>query len=218
MTDIPIIPPPGEASITLRAGPGDDLHVQRRIWELAECAGQWEAVHEAVPGMNTLTLLFDPERTEPEILEARLRAAWPRCEGKDAPGREVEIPVHYGGELGPDLAAVAAHAGLQPAQVVALHAAAEYRVFCLGFLPGFAYLGRLDPRLATPRRAEPRVSVAAGSVGIGGAQTGIYPIASPGGWQVIGRTELPLFEPEGDPPNRLQPGDRVRFVAAGIEP
>jgi KipI family sensor histidine kinase inhibitor len=138
----------------------------------------------------------------------------------DAPGAEagdgrlVEIPVCYGGDDGPDLAQVAATAGLDPASVVARHSAVEYRVGMLGFAPGFPYLLGLDPTLHTPRRARPRSSVPAGSVGIGGAQTGIYPHAGPGGWQLIGRTRLKLFDPLQDPPSLLAPGDRVRFVEA----
>ena len=114
---------------------------------------------------------------------------------------------------GPDLADVAAHCGLSTEEVVRRHTGADYVVYFIGFQPGFAYLGGLDEALHTPRRAEPRVAVPAGSVGIGGAQTGIYPLATPGGWQLIGRTALPLFDPQAEPPTLLAPGDRVRFVA-----
>ena len=121
--------------------------------------------------------------------------------------------MRYGGEDGPDLADVAAHCGLSADEVVQRHTQAEYVVYFIGFQPGFAYLGGLDDALHTPRRAEPRVAVPAGSVGIGGAQTGIYPLATPGGWQLIGRTALRLFDPQAEPPTLLAPGDRVRFVA-----
>ena len=107
---------------------------------------------------------------------------------------------------------MAQHAGLAPAEVVELHSGGEYTVYFLGFLPGFAYLGGLDPRLAAPRRAEPRLAVPPGSVGIGGEQTGIYPLASPGGWQLIGRTSLRLFDPLRAAPSLLLPGDTVKFV------
>jgi KipI family sensor histidine kinase inhibitor len=128
--------------------------------------------------------------------------------------REIVIPVVYGGADGPDLAEVARHAGMTADEVVAAHSGAAYDVFFLGFQPGFAYLGGLPPALATPRRDTPRVRVPAGSVGIGGAQTGIYPAASPGGWNLIGRTAVTLFDPHADAPALLAPGDRVRFVPA----
>ena len=118
----------------------------------------------------------------------------------------------YGGEDGPDLANVARHSGLTEKQVVELHASVEYVVWFLGFQPGFPYLGGLPERLAMPRHAEPRLRVPAGSVGIGGAQTGVYPLATPGGWQLLGRTPLALFDPMRQEPVLLRAGDRVRFV------
>lgn len=127
--------------------------------------------------------------------------------------REVQVPVRYGGRDGPDLEATAAACGLDPTTYVQRHCAGHYRVAMLGFAPGFAYLLGLDPALAAPRLATPRRQVPAGSIGIAGAQTGIYPYASPGGWRLIGRTALTLFDPARDPPSALQPGDRVRFVA-----
>jgi KipI family sensor histidine kinase inhibitor len=127
--------------------------------------------------------------------------------------RFIEIPVCYGGECGPDLDTVAEHAHLAPDETIARHAIAEYTVAMLGFAPGFPYLLGLDPALHVPRRAHPRTRVPAGSVAIGGAQTGIYPRELPGGWHLIGRTPLALFDPERDPPCLLAPGDRVRFRA-----
>jgi KipI family sensor histidine kinase inhibitor len=132
-----------------------------------------------------------------------------------AGGPSCRDPVTYGGKHGPDLGDVAKHGGLSVDEVVRRHTQAEYVVYFIGFQPGFAYLGGLDASLHTPRRAAPRVAVPAGSVGIGGAQTGIYPLATPGGWQLIGHTALPLFDPQAEPPTLLAPGDRVRFVAAG---
>jgi KipI family sensor histidine kinase inhibitor len=126
----------------------------------------------------------------------------------------VEIPVCYGLEYGPDLDAVAAHCGLSPDEVIARHTAAEYRVYMLGFSPGFPYLGGLDPNIAAPRRETPRIKVPAGSVGIAGMQTGIYPLESTGGWQIIGRTPMRLFDPGLEEPCLLRPGDRLRFVPA----
>ncbi|MDU3078398.1 MAG: 5-oxoprolinase subunit PxpB, partial [Mixta calida] len=142
----------------------------------------------------------------------RLQTWWEESEAAVPESREVAIPVVYGGEAGPDLDVVARHCQMTPQQVVEAHAAVLYDVYFIGFQPGFPYLGGLDSRLHTPRRDEPRVQVPAGSVGIGGSQTGIYPLASPGGWQLLGRTTLPLFDPQQQPPTLLRPGDRVRFV------
>jgi KipI family sensor histidine kinase inhibitor len=151
-----------------------------------------------------------------ETLAAELESGWDAAEPTDMDSAEIEIPVRYGGADGPDLVALAKHTGLSVDEVVKRHTQAEYVVFFLGFQPGFAYLGGLDPALAMPRRAEPRIEVPAGSVGIGGAQTGIYPAASPGGWQLLGRTELKLFDPARNPPTLMQPGDRVRFTALEV--
>jgi KipI family sensor histidine kinase inhibitor len=129
--------------------------------------------------------------------------------------RTIEIPVAYGGEYGPDLEAVAALTGHTPDQVVALHCGAEYLVYFLGFSPGFPYLGGMPESIAAPRLDTPRRQVPAGSVAIGGQQTGVYPMASPGGWRIIGRTPLRLFDPAADPPALLRMGDRVRFVVKG---
>jgi KipI family sensor histidine kinase inhibitor len=125
------------------------------------------------------------------------------------------VPVRYGGPDGPDLEEVARRTGHTPAEVVHIHSGAEYTVHMIGFTPGFPYLAGLPEALAVPRLESPRTTVPAGSVAIGGRQTGIYPLESPGGWRIIGRTTLQLFTPETDPPTLLQLGDRVRFVAAG---
>ncbi|QQC63104.1 5-oxoprolinase subunit PxpB [Paraburkholderia ginsengisoli] len=212
----PRIFPLGDAALVCETPPPATLECQRRVWAAAESARDWPHVLEVVPGMNNLTLVFDPLEADREALTEQLLAAW-NAAGKAAEaGREVEIPVQYGGEFGPDLQAVADHTGLTVREVVQRHADGEYVVFFLGFQPGFAYMGGLEPALHTPRRASPRLEVPAGSVGIGGEQTGIYPAVSPGGWQLIGRTELPLFDPARRPPTLLQPGDRVRFTIAGI--
>ncbi|MEK4630106.1 5-oxoprolinase subunit PxpB [Solibacillus sp. FSL R7-0682] len=127
--------------------------------------------------------------------------------------RVIEIPVHYGGVEGPDLQYVAEVNGLTPEEVIAIHTSKEYIVYMLGFAPGFPFLGGLDKRITTPRRTSPRLEIVAGSVGIAGEQTGIYPLATPGGWQIIGRTTLPLFLPNETPPTLLRAGDRIKFIA-----
>lgn len=179
-------------------------------------------VLELAPAYTTIGVFYDPMRVEPggagqspfEVLETKIRGAL----SVSSPGKEseietavVEIPVCYGAELGPDLADVAQKAGLSEADVVRLHASGNYRVACVGFIAGFSFLSGLPAQLAIPRRAAPRQEVPAGSVGIGGAQTGIYPKKSPGGWNLIGRTPFRLFDVTTDPPTRLRAGDRVRF-------
>lgn len=206
----------GDAALLCELPAPATLAQQQQIWALAREAMQWPAVHEVLPGMNNLTLLFDPLQVDIAELEMQVLAAWPHLSAAAIEGRTIEIPVAYGGEHGPDLGDVAAHTGLTPAEVVRRHSAGEYVVYLLGFLPGFAFMGGLAPELATPRRAEPRVVVPARSVGIGGAQTGIYPLVSPGGWQLIGRTSLALFDPAADEPTLLRAGDRVRFVVESV--
>jgi KipI family sensor histidine kinase inhibitor len=206
----------GDAALVCEAPAPATLDCQRRVWAAAEAARGWPHVLEVVPGMNNLTIVFDPLEADGAALASLLQAAWDSGATAAVGGREVEIPVHYGGEFGPDLAVVASHTGLSAKEVVERHVAGEYIVFFLGFQPGFAYMGGLAQTLHTPRRASPRVEVPAGSVGIGGEQTGVYPAASPGGWQLIGRTSVPLFDPARLPPTLLQPGDRVRFTIAGI--
>jgi KipI family sensor histidine kinase inhibitor len=168
-------------------------------------------VVELVPAYRTLLVVADPEQAEAlDELAARLPALeLPPAEA--VAGDPVEIPVSYDGE---DLPEVAALTGLDAEEVVRRHTAPEYTVAFLGFSPGFPYLVGLDPSLEVPRRDTPRTSIPAGSVGLAGGQTGIYPTASPGGWRLIGRTEATLFDPGRDPPALLAPGGRLRFTVA----
>ncbi|HVI26748.1 MAG TPA: 5-oxoprolinase subunit PxpB [Xanthomonadaceae bacterium] len=209
----------GEDALLLEADGGMDAAINARVHALAR---QLESARPAwlrdiVPGYGSLALFVDDDAGADDPLaraEAWLRGrldAMPEHSAA-APVRVVEIPVRYGGEDGPDLEDVARHAGLAPEEVIARHAGGDYTVAMLGFAPGFPYLLGLDPALATPRRATPRTRVPAGSVAIGGAQAGLYPQDSPGGWQLIGRTDLVLFDALRDPPSLLAPGDRVRFV------
>ena len=165
------------------------------------------------PAFASVLIDFDPRRRTHDEIAAlvRDRVAVPPSQSADDT-RVMEIPVCYGGESGPDLASVAEHTGLTPEQVVDLHTSASYLVYFLGFSPGFPYLGGLPPQLATPRLPAPRKRVPAGSVAIGGNQTGIYPMESPGGWRIIGRTPVRLFDLEANPPALLRAGDTVRFV------
>jgi KipI family sensor histidine kinase inhibitor len=172
------------------------------------------AAVDVVPGMNSV-LVTVPTGTDLDAVADRLRGVidhLPPPAGASADPRTVTIPVRY---QGPDLAAVAELTGLDPAEVVARHTAATYTVAILGFAPGFPYLTGLDPGLTVPRLDTPRPRIPAGSVGLAGGQTCVYPGASPGGWRLIGSTDLPLFDPLREPPALLAPGDRVRFVAVG---
>jgi len=202
----------GERAVVLELEPPISLESQQRIWGLNQRLQSYADVLEVIPGMNNITLILrDPQQSPLDAIE-RLQRWWEESEAQLPESRLVEIPVIYGGESGPDLSVVAEHAAMTPRQVVGLHSSSDYVVFFIGFQPGFPYLGGLDPRLHMPRRAEPRVAVPAGSVGIGGSQTGVYPLASPGGWQLIGQTRTALFDPLQQPPTLLRPGDRVRFV------
>lgn len=202
----------GETAVVLELEPPVTLATQKRIWRLTQRLTEMPEVVEAIPGMNNITVVLrDPHTLALDAIE-RLQRWWEESEALEPESRAIDIPVLYGGEAGPDLDEVAQHAGMTAKQVVELHASIEYVVWFIGFQPGFPYLGGLPPELATPRRAEPRVRVPAGSVAIGGAQTGIYPLASPGGWNIIGRTELTLFDPRLPEPVLLRPGDRLRFI------
>ena len=167
------------------------------------------------PAYATVLVRFDPLRCDALALADELSERTMRLESApDRPGRTVEVPVRYGGEDGPDLREVARRTGMSEDDVVAAHSGADYTVRFLGFSPGFPYLAGLPERLTTPRLASPRRRVPAGSVAIAGSQAGIYPLETPGGWNVIGRTGLVIFDPSGAHPATLSPGDRVRFVPA----
>jgi inhibitor of KinA len=195
----------------------DDAGVERRVLGLldelrAATPVSGVIVRDLVPAYATLTVVFEPGPLEPGPAERWVREAADRSKGRQPPpGRVVRIPVCYGGEFGPDLDALASLAGLTPAQVIERHSGAAYRVRYLGFVPGFAYLAGLPIELHAPRLDKPRQAVPAGGVGIAGNQTGVYPRATPGGWRLIGRTPLRLFDPDRDPPNLLGLGDQVRF-------
>lgn len=193
-------------------------HTQERIWAVAGAMRQIPGVREAVPGMNNLMIVFDPVEIAPERLERKLDAAWHNVVADAVAGREIEVAVRYGGAAGEDLAALAGHCGLSAEEVVRRHAQAVYSVAAVGAMPGFVYLSGLDPSLAMPRRAVPRMKVEIGSVIIGGAQAGIMPVTAPSGWHIIGRTDVTLFDPFRDPPAAFRPGDRIRFRPEGIEP
>ena len=190
-----------------------DAEVNSRAIRIAEGVRQRRirGVRDVVPTFRSVAVFFDPLATDLTTIVEALEERSDQRQPREA-GRVVEVPVVYGGDAGPDLASIANDAGLTPEAVVARHASRAYRVFMLGFLPGFPYMAPVDEAIAAPRRPAPRARVAAGSVGIAGRQTGIYPRESPGGWQIIGRTPLELFDVGKTPPALLAPGDTVRFV------
>lgn len=209
------IEPLGDSCLVVRIGTGIDAFTSRAVAAAIAslAAAALPGVIDITPTFNTVAVVFDPLRACPGDLSAAIQARLRRLEvAVPATGAIVEIPVAYGGDDGPDLAAVAAHACLDPEEVVRLHAAADHVVGMIGFAPGFPYLLGLPAALAIPRRATPRTRVPAGSVAIAERQTGIYPRTSPGGWHVIGRTPRAMFDADRDPPALLRAGDVVRFV------
>lgn len=204
--------PAGDGALSVEFAPEISPAVNGRVRALLAAldATPPPGLLDLVPAYRTLLVIYDPLALPHAALLERLRGLEAATEGTPPPSRRVTIPVAYGGEFGPDLADVAAHAGLSPDEVIARHSAGRYLVYFLGFAPGFPYLGGLDPALATPRLAQPRTVVPAGAVGIGGEQTGIYPLATPGGWRIIGRTPLRLYDPAAPEPTLLRPGDELR--------
>ena len=213
--------PLGDAAVLLAVGEATDGATEQLVSALADAVS---SLHRAdprfgspVPGFSSVLVPVDPldpgvEAALPRLARlAQAITAAPHPAVPSDPGPLVRVPTRYGGEHGADLDAVAELHGLRPADVVELHATTEYRARFLGFVPGFAYLGRVPASIATPRLATPRERVPAGSVAIAGEQTAIYPSATPGGWRLIGRTELRVWDPEAARPSLLLPGTRVRF-------
>ncbi|MCL4515011.1 MAG: 5-oxoprolinase subunit PxpB [Firmicutes bacterium] len=183
-----------------------------RRFSLALARYPLPGVLETVPTYRSLVVYFDPLAMEGPRLVEKLKGLQKRILEIDLPpARTVLVPVLYGSEYGPDLGDVASHNGLTPEEVIAIHASSTYLIYMLGFTPGFAYLGGLSPRIVCPRLDNPREQIPGGSVGIAGIQTGIYPIDSPGGWRIIGRTPLRLYDPDVDPPALFQAGDYLKF-------
>jgi len=229
------IAPLGDAAVTVEFGSGVDPETHRLVTLFAACLEDhpMPGMIEYVPAYTTVTIHYDPlrvyrdaltrseEGTEPdisnlspyEIMERRIRQLLDQMPAqRELAPRLVEIPVSYGGEFGPDLEEVAAHNGLTAEEVVRIHCGRIYTVYMLGFAPGFPYLGGMDKRIAAPRKPTPRLTIPTGSrSGVAGEQTGIYPLETPGGWQLIGRTPVSLFLPDRHPPTLLRAGDRIRF-------
>jgi inhibitor of KinA len=207
--------PAGEAALVVEFGETIDPAVNARVRHLllAIEGARIRGVRDLVPTYRSLLVSYDPLAVGFDELRAHIESL-ERVAGTDsfAPPRRVDIPTAYGGPFGPDLPFVASHNGLTEDEVVAIHSNTDYLVHMMGFSPGFAYLGGMSERIATPRLKTPRTVIPAGSVGIAQAQTGIYPVASPGGWQVIGQTPVSLFDPSRTPPVLVEAGDSIRFV------
>lgn len=210
------IRPASDRSLLVTLGTEISLDAHRQVKTLTGALHGVRGILNLHPAYASVLVDFDPRLRTHEDVEDAIRAAMTTAEHvPEEPERIVEIPVSYGGEFGPDLPDVARHTGLSPERVVELHAAGDYVVYFVGFSTCFPYLGGLPPELATPRLSAPRKHVPVGSVAIGGSQAGIYPLASPGGWRLIGRTSVRLFDPDASPPPLLRMGDRVRFVPEG---
>lgn len=215
MSDLRIVPA-GDAALLIELPARIDPAVSGRAVALARavksrCAA---SVRDVVVGYSSVTVYFDPLHVDATALEAELRqAALALPDSATEEGALINVDVCYGGEFGPDLADVAAFAKASEEEVIALHSATTYRVYVVGFVPGFPYMASVHPRLALPRRATPRTRVPAGSVAIAAGQTGIYPIETPGGWHLIGRTDVKPYDDSRAEPFLFKPGDRVRFHA-----
>ena len=224
MKSYPRILAVGDSALVVEFGEIIDLFVNHQVYGLAEAIEieRLRGVTELVPTYRSLLIEYDALMVSFQEITVAVEkilheVTTPPNVVDEQSGELLEIPVVYGGETGPDLADVAEYAGISTEEVIEIHTSLAYRVYMLGFLPGFAYLGGMDNRIACPRLETPRIKVPAGSVGIAESQTGIYPVESPGGWRIIGYTPIPLFDHESEPPVALHPGGFVRFVSTGLE-
>ncbi len=217
--------PHGDSAIVIQFGEDINEQVNGLVHAAAACIEEqpFPGFIECIPAFTSVTVFYDiyevyqhmsQEVSSPyEQVKAYVAARVNRLSaGERSSRRVVEIPVCYGGEFGPDLEEVAQMNELTCEEVISIHTEGEYMVYMLGFAPGFPFLGGMSERIAAPRKSSPRPSIPAGSVGIAGRQTGVYPISTPGGWQLIGKTPLALFRPEENPPSLLRAGDTVKFV------
>lgn len=195
---------------------GDDIspHINQKVRELyiGTKGHRIKGIKDLVPSYRSLMVVYDPLIISLNSLESQMNAIWNALDNARLPDpRTVEIPVVYGDKYGPDLEWIADYHKMTRQDVIRLHTQPTYQVYMIGFMPGYPYMGEVPDELVTPRRKTPRTHVPGGSVGIAQKQTGIYPVASPGGWQIIGRTPVRLFDPQGKPPSFLEMGDRVKF-------
>ena len=216
----PIFLPGGDSSVFVEFGDAIDPALNRRVQHLmlALQREQIPGIIESVPAYRSLLIYFEPQLISAWKLRETIRALIQTAREDELPQPAlIEIPALYGGEFGPDLEFVAAHSGLSAPEVVQIHTGNPYLIYMIGFIPGFPYLGGMSPKIATPRLETPRINIPAGSLGIAGSQTGIYPIKSPGGWRIIGRTPLQLFDPDREPPALFKASDYLSFVNISTE-
>ena len=210
----------GDSSLLIEFGNEISPEINQKIKTTVQLMKEQhiEGVVDIIPAFCSLLINYDPRVIGYEELRNRMKALV-KVEVKAEAGvkRVFEIPVCYGGEYGPDIENIAEHAGLSVDEVIKIHSSIDYLIYMLGFLPGFTYLGGLDERIHTPRLANPRLKINAGSVGIGGSQTGIYPLDSPGGWQLMGMTPVKTYDPEREVPILVEAGDYIRFVPVDEE-
>lgn len=214
MPDIRILTA-GDSALLIEFGKEINPETNRKITALVQLMREQhiEGIVDVIPAFCSLLINYDPRVLSYEELKERM-AHLLKMETKTEATRKriFEIPVCYGGEYGPDIENIAEHAGLSVEEVIKIHSSKDYLIYMLGFLPGFTYLGGLDERIHTPRLASPRLKIRAGSVGIGGSQTGIYPLDSPGGWQLMGMTPVRTYDPERQTPILVEAGDYIRFI------
>ncbi len=219
MADLRFVPA-GDKAFVIEMGTGISPEINRSVHNLFLAIEKQgiPGVLDMVPTYRSLLINYDPLILPPNELEERVSALTQDLdETATGASRVVELPTVYGDDHGPDLGHVAEHNGLTHEEVIALHSGTDYLVYMMGFTPGFTYLGGMSEKVATPRLQTPRTAIPAGSVGIAERQTGIYPIESPGGWQLIGRTPVQLFDPSKQPPVIAEPGDYIRFVPVSSE-
>ena len=213
--DEPLFRRMGDRAVLVELGDGISPWINQKVRALYTgiAAQRIKGIKDLVPSYRSLTVVYNPLVISLESLESQLNEIWNTLDDARLPApRTVEIPVVYGDKYGPDLEWIADYHKMTPQEVIRLHTQPMYHVYMIGFMPGYPYMGEVPDKLVTPRRKTPRTHVPAGSVGIAQKQTGIYPVASPGGWQISGRTPVRLFDPQGQPPCLLEMGDRVKFV------
>ncbi len=214
MPDIRILTA-GDSALLIEFGKEINPETNRKITALVQLMREQhiEGIVDVIPAFCSLLINYDPRVLSYEELKERMEHLLKMETKIEATRKRIfEIPVCYGGEYGPDIENIVEHAGLSVEEVIKIHSSKDYLIYMLGFLPGFTYLGGLDERIHTPRLASPRLKIRAGSVGIGGSQTGIYPLDSPGGWQLMGMTPVRTYDPERQTPILVEAGDYIRFI------
>jgi KipI family sensor histidine kinase inhibitor len=206
----------GDRGLLVELGDGISRQINQKVRALFIMieGRDLKEIKELVPGYRSLMVVYDPLVSSLNSLKSQIIDIWDTVDDAELPSsRIVEIPVVYGDEFGPDLEWVASYLKMAPEEVIRLHTQPIYQVDMIGFMPGYTYMGEVVDSLVTPRRDTPRTHVIQGSIGIAQKQTGIYPVTSPGGWQIIGRTPIRLFDPQKNPPSFLEMGDQVKFYA-----